>query len=217
MLLEELRESRHRDIEDVGSVVLPEVLDVRILADTLGLLEVADQRLGLLVHRKHQRRKAASLLIVQEPSLLEQKAQVLLASDLCPLDLADLSSTGVCIRNDLDQLRGLDIVCAHSSEDCSDVDVPESSEPDQALDGEDGAAENEGPFLTVDVLIVALLREVDGEEGGPDTEEGPDVVMKKLLGRDEGQRIVPGVKLGHHSYDVLRVMKRCRLYLRIIH
>jgi hypothetical protein len=108
---------------------------------------------------------------------LEQEAQVLLASNLSPLDFANFRSAGVRIRDDLDQLRGLDVVGAHSSEDCSDVDVPESSEPDQALEGEDGAAEDKGPFLTVDVLIVALLREVDGEEGRPDAEEGPDIVV----------------------------------------
>ena len=196
VLLEELRESRHGDIEDVRSVLLSDVFDIRVLAHTPRFLEVADEWLRLLVHLEYQRRKASGVLIVHESSLLEQEAQVLLAANLVPIDIAYFRSASVRIRNNLDQLGGLDIVGAHSCEKSSDVDIPESSEPDQALESEDGAAEDEGPFLAVDVLVVAFLREVDGEEGWPDAEEGPDVVMKE---------------------DVFRIMEGGGSDLRVIH
>lgn len=64
------------------------------------------------------------------------------------------------------------------------------------MKGEDGAAEDERPFLAVDVLIIALLRKVDGEEGGPDSEERPYVVVEE---------------------DMFRVMEGRRLNLRVIH
>lgn len=47
------------------------------------------------------------------------------------------------------------------------------------MEGEDTAGEDEGPFLTLNVLVVAFLREVEAEEDGPEDGKGPDVGMEE--------------------------------------
>lgn len=68
-------------------------------------------------------------------------------------------------------------------------------QPDQALDCEDDAGEDEGPLLAPDVCVVPLLREVDGQEGRPDDRKGPDIGVQ-----EEGPR---SEKLGRLDLRVL--------------
>ena len=91
------------------------------------------------------------------------------------VDLANLGHAGICNRYDLDQLGLVDGFGLGRGKGSLQIDAPVGAEPDQALDGDDGAAPNEGPFRRLDVLFVTRGREVDGEEGGPHDQERPDV------------------------------------------
>ena len=88
------------------------------------------------------------------------------------------------------------------------------AEPDEGLDGDDGAGPDKGPFLAVDVLIVEFLVEVVAEEDGPDDGKGPDIGVEverqrpQQLGRLD-LRVVDERR--HDSGSTAGVGGRCRL------
>ena len=180
MLLEQLRKGRHGDIEDITPVMLLQTLNLIFLPHTPAVLEIRGQWLWLHIHAELQRLERAPLLLIQKPALLEQETAI--DPPICPLrplNRADLRTPRILHRYHLNQPSFSYTFRLRRGEQGADVDVPEGSEPDQGLEGEDGAGEDEGPFLAVDVAVVAGLVEVDGEEEGPDDDEGPDVGVRE--------------------------------------
>lgn len=112
------------------------------------------------------------------------------------LNLADVGGAGIRNGYDLDQLGFADRRYFVGSEGGPQVDTPVGSQPEQALDGDDGSHPHKGPFFTTDIPIVALSRQIDGQKGWPGDCEGPYVGMKEE--RFRGQEL-------------------CRLDLRIVH
>lgn len=94
-------------------------------------------------------------------------------------NLANVGRAGIRDGNDLDQLGLLNGGCLVGSENGPQVDAPVGSQPDQALNSDDGAHPYKRPFFAADVLVVSLGREVDGQKGGPHDRKGPDVGMEE--------------------------------------
>lgn len=82
MLFEQLRESRNRDIEGVGAIVLFQSLQFCGACDALRVLEGLDGWLRLDVDGIVESGEALLLGMVQESALLEKEGQVVLAINL---------------------------------------------------------------------------------------------------------------------------------------
>lgn len=75
----------------------------------------------------------------------------------------------------------------------SDVDTPVGAQPDERLDGDDGTAPHDGPFLGSNVLVVEVLVGIKIEEDGPDDGKGPDVCV---IPRGKRAQQLGGLDLG---------------------
>lgn len=93
-------------------------------------------------------------------------------------NLADLGGSSVGDGNNLDQFGILDLVDLGRLEASLDVDAPVGAEPEESLNREDGAREDEGPLLTTNVGVVEFLIEIVTEEDRPDDRKGPEVGMQ---------------------------------------
>lgn len=178
MLLEQLGEGGHGDVEAVVAVVVLQALDLVVGGQALCVLERLDLRLGLLVERVRERGEGVGFGIVEKAALLEEERDGGLAADVLAVELADLGGAGVGDGVDLDELGVAHVAGVCGGEGALEVDIPVGGQPDERLDGADGADPDEGPLGGLDVLLVAGGRQVDGEEGRPDNEEGPDVGMQ---------------------------------------
>ena len=174
MLLEELDEAGNGDIEGVDAIVELGLLDLLLRLETARLLEVAQQ--GLRVDRIDKGAKGLGGVVVVEPALLEEKGDVASAAGLhsvscghqwrfrisatykVAFNLANLRRASVLDGNDLDQRSRLDRARRPRSEQGVHVNAPFGDEPCQRLQREYGAGVHEGPFLAIDVLIVAIFR-----------------------------------------------------------
>ena len=94
---------------------------------------------------------------------------------LFAFELADLGGTGVGSGDDLDEVGLGDGAGLGRGEDGLDLNVPVGAEPGQALDGDDGADPDKGPFGGANVLFVVFGAEVDKEEDGPGDDKRPDI------------------------------------------
>jgi hypothetical protein len=97
--------------------------------------------------------------------------------------LANVGGPGVRGGVDLDQHGILDGAGLLGREGGVEVDAPVGAQPNQRLDGDDGADPDKGPFGRLDVLVVELSGEVEAQEDGPYYGEGPDVEVL-----EQGQR-----------------------------
>lgn len=92
--------------------------------------------------------------------------------------LADFARPGVSDGQDLYQLRFLDILDAISRKARGDIDAPVGAQPDERLNGNDGAAPDKGPFLRTDVLLIQFVAEIVAEEDGPGDGKRPDISVQ---------------------------------------
>lgn len=97
---------------------------------------------------------------------------------------ANVGSSSVSNRDDLDGFGIIDGARSVSGKASSEVDVPVRAKPDQALDGDDGSDPDKGPFLSADMFLVELGAEVVSQEDGPYYYERPNIgvpMQGKLL------------------------------------
>lgn len=91
---------------------------------------------------------------------------------------ANLSRASVGNRYHFNELRRVEGSGLGRGEQGLDVDVPFCHQPKEGLRRDDRSRPDECPFLPLNVCIVALRGEVDGEEGRPDDQERPHIGMK---------------------------------------
>jgi hypothetical protein len=178
MLLEELDESGNGNIESVVTVVVVHAINLGLGCKTLAVLEVLESGLWLGVEDIGQRSEGTSFGVVQKSALLEKERQGLLATGVIVNQSANLGGTGVGDGDDFDQAGGINGVGPSGGKQSADVDIPFCHQPKQRLDGDDRPRKDEGPFLALDVGVIALRGEIKSEEGGPDNQERPDVGMQ---------------------------------------
>lgn len=91
---------------------------------------------------------------------------------------AYLGRTGIGNGDYFDKAGGVDGSGRGSGEQGVDVDVPFGHQPQQRLGRDNGPREHEGPFLALNIGVIALRRQVESEEGRPDNQERPNVCMQ---------------------------------------
>lgn len=89
----------------------------------------------------------------------------------------DLGGTSVGDGYDLDEASGIDRLGLRGREQRGNIDVPLGHQPQQRLGRDDRPREDEGPFLALDIGIIALRRKVEGEKHRPNDQKRPDVGM----------------------------------------
>lgn len=95
-----------------------------------------------------------------------------------PKDFADLCGSRIRNRDDLDQLCILHIFGIGVFEGSIQIHVPFGGKPCKGLKAKYCASPDKGPFGAIDVIIVSLFGEINGEENWPYQNKWPDVGTK---------------------------------------
>lgn len=153
-------------------------IDVSLGCQALALLEIAQGRLGFRIENVGQWRKTAAFGIVEETALLEQERNRLLPARVIVDQRADLGGASVGNGDNFNEASGIDRLGSGRGEQGVEIDVPLGHQPQQRLRRDDGPRPDEGPFLALDVGIITLRREIEGEEDRPNDQEWPHVRMQ---------------------------------------
>ena len=124
MFLPKLNESWNRDIKLVIAIVLLNAVNLVLGDQPPAFLEVFDGRFGFSVENVGQGRKGLTVLVVKETALLEQKRKGLLSINNVVNQRTNLSRASVRVRDNLDELCGVQRPGPGGGEQRFNVDVP---------------------------------------------------------------------------------------------
>jgi len=90
----------------------------------------------------------------------------------------DFSNSGIGDWNNFNQTSGINGLGPDSGEKRFDINVPLGHQPQEGLERDDGPRPNEGPLLALDVGIIALLGQVEGEKDRPNDQKWQNIGME---------------------------------------